>query len=231
MDVPSRETNTGKRQIRGLELLYCQPKRPVNTILTCMISNLNPLRSLIRTMDKPNSNPAQRPSAPTIVHRNGDLVSIDIEVGSKRDMPQNSVNGVTSGISRRIPCLSAQDSAATVLFLLLAAMYLFWFATRPRSSCAHTGLMWCTLRALALSLTFSTSLIAMDILYDAVDALIPRNEREVDGHVDPETPNRHDRRSQRVKRRKVACVWVAGLKMAVGSMYLIGPDRFFTSCC
>ena len=117
----------------------------------------------------------------------------------------------------------AQDPAPALTFIAFAYTYLFWYTTRSGSSCAQLSLLWLAERAWVLSLPFSSSLIAMDLVYDA---LLSHHE-----HRSPPIPAvPRCRLAKRKRWRKIISVWIGGLKLAILLTCLIGPDRLFPTC-
>ena len=149
-------------------------------------------------------------------------VDSDLSWTSQTPDPRLPV-GANVGTAEQSTPAPAQDSTPALVFLVFACSYLFWFATRSGSYCAKVGPVWLGLRALALSLPLSSSLIVMDLLYDA---LFLHHEHRPDPHSGASCC----RLARRNKWRKLLFVCIAGGKMGVVLTYLLGLNRLFATC-
>lgn len=139
--------------------------------------------------------------------------------GSKTDLSTDANDAAAEQSQPR----HGQDSASALIFLAFAYAYLFWYTMRSGSTCTQVNPLWLAEQAWVLSLPFSSSLVAMDLVYD----------KFLSNH----TPRPHDssttsscRVARRQKWRKIIFVWIGGLKMAVLITCLLGLNRLFSAC-
>lgn len=116
-----------------------------------------------------------------------------------------------------------QDATPALTFLAFAYAYLFWYTMRTDSTCAPVNPLWLVEQAWVLSLPFSSSLVAMDLLYDTFLSQHPRRP-------DHNSAASSRRLAKRRKWRKIIFVWIGGLKMAVFVTCLLGLNRILSTC-
>lgn len=149
-------------------------------------------------------------------------VDSDLSWTSQTPGPRLPVGANVDTAEQSLPT-AAQDPTPALIFLAFAYIYLFWFATRPGSYCAPVGPIWLGLRALALSLPLSSSLVMMDLLYDA---LFLHHEHR----PDPNSGASCCRLARRNRWRKILFVGIAGVKLGVVLTCLLGLNRLFATC-
>lgn len=139
--------------------------------------------------------------------------------GSKTDLSTDANDAATERSQPR----QGQDSAHALIFLAFAYAYLFWYTTRSGPTCTQVNPLWLVEQAWVLSLPFSSSLVAMDLVYDTLLS-----------HHAPRSGDSSAASSRRLARRrkwqKIIFVWIGGLKMAVLVTCLLGLDRLLSAC-
>lgn len=115
------------------------------------------------------------------------------------------------------------DSGPALIYLAFAYAYLLWYTMRSDSTCGQVNPLWLAERAWVLSLPFSSSLVAMDLVYDT---LLSYHAPQPDDNSAASSR----RLARRRKWRKIIFVWIAGLKMATLLTCLLGLDRLFSTC-